>query len=502
MDEMKSNMPFHRINPVRSGALRILAAVAAVRMVSWMAGAASGFLPDGGEYLPAGPQPGDQTAPAVAVSPDGGYLVWQDSSGNGDGSGIRARRIGKNFSGSLPAFWVNSNATIINEAPDVALLNDGGAVFAWQGGPLGRPGIYARFLHPVTSATPNFVAADVEIAAPGNTPNQNPKLARLSDGSVVVAWSNIGLDGDLSGVFVQKLSANGQKVGTPFAVNVTTAGNQRSPSLTQTADGGFAVAWIGENQRFDRSADVFARVFSSSGFPLTGEVRLNAGTNICGMPSIAGLPGGGFAAAWTELDSEDLATGWDVFSATFDSSATALLAPQRINAYQLADQLAPRIAVAGDTVLATWTSYGQDGYKEGVFGRYLAISGEVADDEFGLNDTVISVQKEPTVASDGVNRFVAAWTSFQSLDAGFDVIARKFVKPASIVALRASMAITPEGARLEWNTEIGGRYQVQRSGDLNQWSVESASRTAASTSDSLVLPVTSSSSFFRIVRLP
>ncbi len=499
---MKSNMPFLRINLVRSRVIRVLASIAAVGMASWMAEAATAFLPDGGEYLPAGPQPGDQTAPAVAISPDGGYLVWQDSSGNGDGAGIRARRIGKNFSGSLPAFWVNSNATTINEAPDVALLNDGGAVFAWQAGPLGRPGIYVRFLHPVTSATPNFAGADVEIIAGGRTPNQNPRLARLTDGSVIVAWSNVGLDGDLAGVFVQKLSASGQKIGSPFAANVTTAGNQRSPAVTPTADGGFAVAWVGENQRFDRSADVFARMFSSTGFPLTGEVRLNAGTNICATPSIAALPGGGFAAAWSEYDYDDPASGWDVIAASYDGSATALAVPQTINAYRLSDQLSPRVAVAGDTVLVAWTSNRQDGYQEGVFGRYLAATGEIADDEFGLNDTVISIQKEPVVASDGVNHFVAAWTSFQSLDAGFDVIARKYAKPASVVALNASLAITADGARLEWNTEIGGRYQVQQSSDLNQWNTDAAARTASSSSDSVVFPLTSSSSFFRIVRLP
>jgi len=250
-DGMKLTMPLNRINPDGSKSLRILASIMAVGMVSWVAGATTSFLPDGGEYLPTGPMAGDQTAPAIAFSTDGGFLVWQDSAGNGDGAGIRARRIGKTLSGSLPAFWVNSNSTFINEAPDVALLADGGAVFAWQAGPLGRPGIYARFMRPMTTTSPSFVASDVEIVAGGSTQNQTPKLARLTDGSVVVAWANVGQDGDLSGILVQKLTATGQKTGTPFVANITTEGNQRNPAITATTDGGFTVAWVGENQRFD-----------------------------------------------------------------------------------------------------------------------------------------------------------------------------------------------------------------------------------------------------------
>lgn len=495
-------MPLNRINPDGSKSLRILASIMAVGMVSWVAGAATSFLPDGGEYLPTGPMAGDQTAPAIAFSTDGGFMVWQDSAGNGDGAGIRARRIGKTLSGSLPAFWVNSNATFINEAPDVALLSDGGAVFAWQAGPLGRPGIYARFMRPMTTTAPAFVAGDVEIVAGGSSQNQTPKLARLSDGSVVVAWANVGQDGDLSGILVQKLTANGQKTGTPFIANITTEGNQRNPAITATTDGGFTVAWVGESQRFDRSADVFARVFSPSGFPLSGEIRLNAGTNICSTPNLAALPNGGFVAAWAELDGEDLANGWDIVAGSYDISGVAQRIPERINSFRRSNQTNPRISVAGDTVLATWTSLNQDGYREGVFGRFLATTGEVADDEFGLNQTVVSQQKESAVASDGANRFVAAWTSFQSLNNGFDVVARKFAKPASIVALQSTLEITPNGARLGWNTEIGGRYQVQRSANLNDWNADGSSRTATGTSDSVVVPLDSVSSFFRIVRLP
>ena len=495
-------MSFLRINPERSRSLRILASILAVPVVSWVAGAATAFLPDGGEYLPSGPLPGDQTAPAVAFSSDGGFLVWQDSSGNGDGAGIRARRIGKTLTGSFPSFWVNSNPAFINEAPDVALLGDGGAAFVWQGGPLGRSGIYARFLRPMTTTSPNFATEDVEIAAAGGNINQFPRITRLLDGSVVVTWTNVGQDGDLAGVAVQKLSPAGQKIGSPFFANVTTAGNQRSPSIAATLDGGFAIAWIGENQRYDRSADVYARVFSSSGFPLSGEVRLNASTNLCSAPSITALPSGGFVAAWSEYDFEDVASGWDVVASAYDASAAALRSPGRINAYRLSNQINPRVAVAGDTILATWTSDGQDGSREGVFGRYLAVTGEVADDEFGLNDTVISQQKEPTVASDGVGRFVAAWTSFQSVSNGFDVIARKYVKPASIVALQSSLELTANGARVGWSTETGARYQVQRSAALTSWSNDGAARTAAGSSDSVTVPLNSVSSFFRIVRLP
>ncbi len=471
-------------------------------------GATSGFLPDGGESSLVGSLAADQTAPAIAISTEGGFIVWQDSGGNGDGAGIRARRINRNLTGSLQPFWVNSNTTGIHETPQVALLADGGAVFVWRGGPLGKQGIFARFLLSGNSSTPVFGSDDIEIAPAGSVQNTGPTAVQLTDSSVVVTWSSYGSDGSLYGVQAQRFTASGEKIGTPTQVNVTTAYNQKESALTALAGGGFAVAWVSENQRFQNSADIFARVFTANGVALTGEMRLNTGTNICASPSLVGLPAGGFAAAWSEFDMATPANGWDIYARAFDGNIVSENPSVRINYYLPYIQQSPKLSLAGDTILAVWTSLNQDGSREGVFGRYLSLSAQPVEDEFGLNQTVISQQKDPVVASDGSSRFLTAWTSFKSLDSGFDLTSRKFVRPASVAAVTCDIARVVDssgrltGIQLSWAAAAGASYQLQHSDNMASWDISSATQTVSGTTSSVTLPLSQSGGFFRIVSLP
>ncbi len=471
-------------------------------------GAASGFQPEGGESPIIGSLGADQTAPAIAISSEGGYIVWQDASGNGDGAAIRARRIGRNLTGALPPFWINSHTNGIHEAPKVSLLADGGAVFVWRGGPLGKQGIFARFLKSGSSSTPVFNGEDVEVAPAGSVQNTSPAVVCLSDNSVVIAWSSFGSDGSLFGVQLQRFSSTGEKIGTQTQANLTTAYNQRASTLAALASGGFVVGWVSENQRFQNSVDVYARTFSAAGSPLTGEMRLNTGTNVCSSPSLVGLPTGGFVAAWSEFDLAAPQNSWDIYANAFDDGIVAAKPAVRVNYYLPYSQIEPRLSLAGDVILAVWTSLNQDGYREGVFGRYLSFSGEPTDDEFGLNQTVISQQKDPAVASDGTSRFFAAWTSFKSMASGFDLVSRTFARPASAVAVKCSVAKVMDASgklsavTLSWPTASGVSYQVQHSDNMSTWETSTAAQTLLGTTSSVTLPISQSGGFFRIISLP
>src|SRR5262245_40021682 len=189
----------------------------------------------------AGLLPGDQVFPQVAINKSGGYLIWQDNVTDGDGLGISARRLSSTLSGTLGVFRVNEQGAGDQQNPKVALLKNGEAVFVWQSGTT-APHIYARFLKPDGT----FATGDV----PVNTYSQNhqidPVVASLADGNVVIAWSSFAQDGDLYGVFGQRFSSTGEKIGGEFQVNQFTANNQRSPAVAAFAYGGFLVAWISE----------------------------------------------------------------------------------------------------------------------------------------------------------------------------------------------------------------------------------------------------------------
>lgn len=501
-------MPFRSLNilKLQRAGCRLLGSLALLSVFHLRG--ASGFLPDGGEASVVGSLVADQTVPAAAINTEGGFLVWQDSGGTSDGAGIRARRIGRTLAGSLPSFTVNSATNGLHETPKVALLADGGAVFVWRGGPFGKQGIFARLVRSGNSTTPSFLGTDVEIAPAGESQNSNPSVVRLADNSLVVTWDSYGSDGSLYGVLAQRLTSTGVKIGSPVQINTTVQDNQRAAAITALANGGFTVAWVSENQRFEKSTDVFARTFSASGVALTGEMRLNTGTNICAAPSLVALPNGGFVAAWSEFDFVTVANQWDVYARAFDDNGVAALPSTRLNTYLPYNQLAPKLSIAGDTILAVWTSSNQDGFREGVFGRYLALDATPIEDEFGLNQTVVSQQKDPVVVSDGSSRFLTAWTSFSSVRTGFDLVSRKFARPASVAAVHcvasklADSAGRPNGIKLSWQGVTGANYQLQRSEDLKTWENSTATQTVSDSSTSITLPLSQSGGFFRIVSLP
>src|SRR5437867_10737244 len=200
------------------------------------------YAPQGGEYPIAGLLPSDQVFPQLTLSSSGGYLVWQDNVTDGDGSGISARRINSNLSGSFGVFRVNEQAAGDQENVRVALLKDGGAVFVWQGGSPGFQHVYARFL----KGDGTFATGDRLVNTYTNNHQIDPSIAVLSDGNVVVTWSSYGQNGALYGVYLQVFSPAGDKVGSEIQVNQSTTVSQRSPSAAALPDGGFALVWVGE----------------------------------------------------------------------------------------------------------------------------------------------------------------------------------------------------------------------------------------------------------------
>lgn len=387
--------------------------------------AEANYVPQGTEYAVAGMIPGDQVWPAVAISSQGGYVVWQDNFTDGFGTGISARWLDSSLSGYFAPFQVNETAAGNQERPQVALLKNGGAVFVWQGGPAGRQNIFARFLSPAEGWLP---AHEIRVNTYTNETRQNPAVACLDDGSVVVVWGSFGQETGtdvLQGVFAQRLSAAGQKLGGEFQVNITVPYNQRTPAVAALAGGGFAVAWVSEQQRNPNSVDVYVRMFNTGGSPTTGEVLVNTSTNVCASPRLAGAADGTFLVAWQERTARRSEESWDIWARTMNR--TGVGGPvRRLNAHSYGDQYLPSVACSGSDYLVTWCSLGQDGSREGVYGCAVAGTGIPLGGEFRVNTTTLAAQMHPTLASDGAGHFLAVWTSFGGGLNSFDLAAQRY----------------------------------------------------------------------------
>lgn len=406
-----------------------------------MAGAVHGqasYAPEGAEYNITGQLFGEQVYPSASINPSGGYLVWQDNITDGDPAGISALKLDGSLSATLSTFRVNGVATGLQERPAVSVLNNGGAAFIWLGGSIGFQHVYGRFL----SAT-GWVTDDVLINASTNQFQSEASIATLTNGNVVAIWSSASQVSPTSmkDVYFQILTPTGQKFGGESLVNQTTAYNQRSAAVAPLNDGRFVVVWVSEQQRFENSVDLFGRIYSSIGQPLSPEFLINSSTNTCANPSVAAAPDGGFMVAWMERDLVNAPNGWEIYARPVASTAV-LGTARRINAWQTGDQLAPKVAAINGDYMVSWTSMAQDGSRDGAFGRFLNADGSLHGDEFRINTTTVGNQMHPMVVSDGAARFLAVWTSYVGGDATYDLYAQRYVTSSQPLAAPSAPFVT------------------------------------------------------------
>ncbi len=419
---------FSNIRIILSGCLLVVATPALV----WGQG---NYVAQGSQYNLAGALAGDQVYPAVSIKTTGGYLVWQDNYTDGAGLGISARKLDSSLSGTLSTFRVNENGTNDQERAAVSMLNAGGAVFVWQGGKQGFQHIYARVL----SAGGTWATGDLQVNTAANVFQRESAITTLANGNVVIIWASGDqvAAGSLQDVYSQILTPAGVKVGGETLVNQATAFNQRSAAVASLSDGRYVIVWISEQQRFENSVDVYGRVYSAAGVASGNEFLINSGTNVCANPSVAAASDGGFAVAWMQKDLMTVGNSWDVFVRPFSGNALGGVT-RRVNTQLLGDQLAPKLSAMGTDYLMVWTSMGQDGSSEGVYGQYLRGDGSLFGAEFRVNTTTLSQQIHPAVASDGVATFLTVWTSFVGGPNSFDLYAQRYAN--------TSQPINPPGA--------------------------------------------------------
>ena len=444
-----------------------------------------------GEFPVSGGLTGDQDYAGVSLRTNGGWVVWQDNTIDGNRTwGIAARKLSADLTATGSIFRVNHVTTGSQEKPQAVSLPGGRVLFTWESRNGPNAGVYTRIL----GSDGQFLTGDVlvnPITVTGSEKQEavwsgffrnrwkqrkfkfknklihyregtgHAALAPLPDGATVVAYHSVrrtetntwGLIRDIrikgiksstndlfrpirrfgstmQDIFFQRIDANGVKMGGEIMVNQYSAFNQRNPAITLTPDGGFVIVWISETPRTSDPlgnfrVEIFGRRFNAQGEPVGNEFTLASDDDVVrSNPAVAALSDGRLVVYWSErrIETPD---GWDVKGQVFDTGGVAMGPAFRLNAHIDGNQFAPRVAAEGDDHLVVWTSTGQDGSKEGVFGR-LVTAGVVSGSELGLNITTISRQIHPFVAAGGDGRFLGVWTSYAG-ETGADLLGRVII---------------------------------------------------------------------------
>jgi Ca2+-binding RTX toxin-like protein len=305
---------------------------------------------------------GDQLEPTITTLKSGNFVVaW--AGGTFNDYDVRAQMFNKAGKPVGSEFVINKTTDLVQHAPVLTPLANGGFVAVWQSNADRGFGyddsIKAQYFNAKGKPVGTELTID-EIAHPSNVA---AAATTLSDGSVVITWTN-GYDNGRGQILGQHLSASGKAVGGNFVVEEYAHPNGARSSVTALSGGGFMVAWDaieprGINARIfsaagkavgptflvsdeyanyesasvvqlankdivvayetDRGALV-AQIFDKSGTKLGSELLItDSGTNA--MVQVLANKGGGFSVTWTDGNAEDGdGTGIHLITVDLDTS--------------------------------------------------------------------------------------------------------------------------------------------------------------------------------------
>jgi Ca2+-binding RTX toxin-like protein len=332
-------------------------------------------------------------------------------------------------------FRVNTYTTGQQRTSTVAMDADGDFVITWSSGELGDApgqdgdsyGVYAQRYNAVgvrqgSEFRVNTFTSDVQA---------NSTVSMDADGDFVVAWSSglrtgSGQDGSQYGVYAQRYNAAGVKQGGEFRVNTFTAEEQGLPSVSMDATGNFVVVWTSENQDGSNEG-VYGQRYSAAGVRQGGvEFRVNTTTaDTQGSGTVAVDSDGDFVVTWSSYGQDG--GGYGVYAQRYNASGTKQGAEFRVNSNTSLDQGYSTVAMDSDgDFVITWTSYLQDGSYGGIYAQRYYATGVKDGGEFRVNTNTNEHQEYSSVAANADGDFLVAWTSWNQDGSRNGVYAQRY----------------------------------------------------------------------------
>jgi len=250
--------------------------------------------------------------------------------------------------------------------------------------------------------------------------NRSPATAPAPDGGFVAMFPKLreGISYDL---LAERYDAEGRSLGNPFLINerpIARLSGSPPFQLSATGSGGFVAVWERRPGPGSLAGGFFARRFSLSGV-LGAELAVAEGP-VTGLPDLAALPGGGFAATWQGEDGD----GWGVFARWFDAAGAPLTGAYQVADSAAGDQSQPAIAAGtGGDVLIAWRGANR------VYAQFFTAPGRRSGARFALDPEGENEQYAPALAA-AENGYVAAWISSNGEPYGVkNLQARQLARP-------------------------------------------------------------------------
>ena len=283
---------------------------------------------------------------------------------------------------------------------------------------------------------------------------QNPHVAVDATGGFVV-WQNATAKSKGERILAQRLNGNFNGMGSPLVVSQNTAGsNEINPRVSLLPEGGAVVVWEAGSRA---AKDIYVRFLGAQGNFLGSAQRAN--THVAGIQSdadVATLANGESLVVWTSLGQDG--DGEGVYGQRFTSQGVRDGAEFLINQTTARNQSKASVAaLAGGKFVVGWisesvngrNSSGAQNLRANVMARHYNATGVALGNEYRLNDGDI-VSSEVQVAPSSGGGFSAAWVQRDEVRTGN--LSDVFVKSFDANGL-------PSGESALHNTYLTGRQE-------------------------------------------
>lgn len=232
----------------------------------------------------------------------------------------------------------------------------------------------------------------------------SPVVAMSTSGDFVVVWSTDAGSGNFD-LFARRFDRTGTALGSEFAVNTITGGQQIDPSVAFVGTGGdFVVVWGGQDSNY---GGIRGNVFDDNDTRLFAQdVVINAteqGDQL--RPAVAGLDSG-FIVAWEHLP---LGADSEIRVQTFGANGIAI--GSEGSAVTTSSASSPDLDAADDGSFAVvWAEAIGLGDSD-IFARRFSSAGSPVGAAIPVNTFKTGAQTWPRIQVGGDGKFVVAWNA-------------------------------------------------------------------------------------------
>jgi hypothetical protein len=414
-------------------------AVLAVFLVAAASSRADAQVAAGGEFRANTYTTNNQESPGVGMGADGRFVIaWESPGIDGSNDAIVGQRYAAPGTPQGANFQVNSYTTSSQDELAVAMARDGTFVVVWEspGQDGSNYGVFGQRY--AASGSPLGGEFQVNTFTTNDQGRPSVAIAP-NKSFVVIWASRAQVPGGIFETFAQRFDAAGTRIGGEFQVNTYTTGYQipvrGGPAVAVDGGGNFVVAWIsydpvGPSQ--DGSlAGIFGQRFSAAGTRLGGEFQVNTyttdfqyGPTVAMASSGAGFDGN-FVVVW-DSDGQD-GSAYGVFGQRFSASGNRLGAEFQVNTYTTNVQYEAKVAAdARGNFIVAWQSRLSGITSDEVMARRFSFNGTPRGAEFRVNTYTTSGQGNASIASDRVGNFTVAWESYPNDGSGTGVFGQRF----------------------------------------------------------------------------